>query len=86
MKTTQAIFSHSLRENPLGEARKNALRLDFNRKLKLEFHGTRVISHSRYVIFQMAELAVPRALSREILDRIRQLRFLPIPSRPGLCC
>ena len=67
----------------MGEARKNALRLDFDRKLKLEFHGTRVISHSCYVIFQMAEVAVPRALFREILDRIRQLRFLTIPSRPG---
>jgi len=67
----------------MSEAGKDALRHDFNRKLKLEFHGTKTISHSRYVIFQMAEVAVPRALFREILDRIRQLRFLPIPARPG---
>ena len=45
--------------------------------------GAKVISHSRYVIFQMAEVAVPRTLFREILDRIRQLRFLTIPARPG---
>ena len=40
-------------------------------------------SHSRYVIFQMAEVAVPRMLFREILDRIWQLHFLTIPARPG---
>jgi hypothetical protein len=45
--------------------------------------GAKVISHSGYVIFQVAEVAVPRILFREILDRIRQLRFLTIPARPG---
>jgi hypothetical protein len=45
--------------------------------------GAKVVSHSRYVIFQMAEVAVPRMLFREILTRIRQLRFLTIPARPG---
>ena len=45
--------------------------------------GAKVISHSRYVIFQMAEVVVPRTLFREILKRIRQLRFLTIPARPG---
>jgi len=45
--------------------------------------GAKVISHSRYVIFQMAEVTVPRALFREILNRIRQLRFLAIPGEPG---
>ncbi len=29
-------------ENLIGEARKDALRLNFDRKLKLEFHGTKV--------------------------------------------
>ena len=46
--------------------------------------GAKVIRHSRYIIFQMAEVAVPRMLFLEILDRIRQLRYLPIPpARPG---
>jgi hypothetical protein len=45
--------------------------------------GAKVVRHSRYIIFQMAEVAVPRALFRQILDRIRQLRSLPIPARPG---
>lgn len=34
--------------------------------------GAKVVRHSRYVIFQMAEVAVPRKLFREILDRIRR--------------
>ena len=45
--------------------------------------GAKVVSHSRYVIFQMAEVAVPQMLFREILDRIQQLRFFTIPARPG---
>ncbi len=45
--------------------------------------GAKVIRHSRYVVFQMAEVAVPRILFRKILDRIRQLRFLTVPARPG---
>ena len=44
METIQASFDHLLRENPMGEAHKDALRLDFNRKLKLQFHGTKVTS------------------------------------------
>ncbi len=39
--------------------------------------GAKVASHSRYVIFQMAEVAVPRALFREILERIGRLRASP---------
>jgi hypothetical protein len=42
---------------------------------KLNKIGAKVVRHSRYVIFQMAEAAVPRILFREILARIKQLRF-----------
>lgn len=45
--------------------------------------GAKVVRHSRYIVFQMAELAVSRALFRDILDRIRQLRLFTIPARPG---
>ena len=37
--------------------------------------GAKVISHARYVIFQMAEVAVPQRLFREILERIQRLRL-----------
>jgi hypothetical protein len=43
----------------------------------------KVVSHARYMIFQMAEVAVPQTLFQGILDRIRQLRFLIIPARSG---
>ncbi|HUT13064.1 MAG TPA: transposase [Thermoguttaceae bacterium] len=36
--------------------------------------GAKVVSHARYVIFQMAEVAVPSKLFREILRRIHRLR------------
>jgi hypothetical protein len=37
--------------------------------------GAKVVAHSRYVIFQMAEVAIPRGLFRAILERIRRLRL-----------
>ena len=39
--------------------------------------GAKVVRHSRYVVFQMAEVVVPKALFREILDRIGRLRAGP---------
>ena len=52
-------------------------------QVKLIKIGAKVVRHSRYVIFQMAEVAVPQIHFREIFDRIRQLRFLTIPARPA---
>ena len=37
--------------------------------------GAKVVAHSRYVFFQMAEVAVPKRLFRAILERIRRLRL-----------
>jgi len=36
--------------------------------------GAKVIAHGRYLVFQMAEVAVPRELFRGILDRIAGMR------------
>jgi hypothetical protein len=36
--------------------------------------GAKVVAHGRYVTFQMAEVAVPRDLFRDILRRIDRLR------------
>jgi len=37
--------------------------------------GAKVVTHSRYVIFQMAEVAVPKQLLRAIMEQIRRLRL-----------
>jgi len=45
--------------------------------------GAKVVRHSRYVVFQMAKVAVPRLLFREILGRIAKLRANPELARAG---
>ena len=39
--------------------------------------GAKVVKHSGYVTFQIAEVAIPGQLFASILDRIAQLRLLP---------
>ena len=46
---------------------------------KLVKIGARIVRHGRYVIFQLAEVAVPRALFADILRRIDRLRPRPPP-------
>jgi Transposase DDE domain group 1 len=45
---------------------------------KLVKIGARIVRHGRYVVFQLAEVAVPRALFTEILRRIDRLRPRPL--------
>jgi len=47
---------------------------------KLVKIGAKVVSHGRYVTFQLAEVAVPRALFRKILRLIDDLRPRPAPA------
>ena len=46
---------------------------------KLVKIGARIVRHGRYVVFQLAEVAVPRALFADILNRIERLRPRPPP-------
>ena len=39
--------------------------------------GAKVVSHGRYAIFQLAEVAVPRQIFQEILSLIAWLRAPP---------
>ena len=48
---------------------------------KLVKIGAKVVSHARYVTFQLAEVLVSRSLFREILERIHRLE--PVPITPG---
>ncbi len=47
---------------------------------KLVKIGPKVVSHGRYVTFQLAEAAVPRELLRKILSLIDDLRRRPAPA------
>src|SRR6516165_3559904 len=49
-------------------------------KEKLIKIGAKLVSHGRYVAFQMAEVAVPRSLFAEILQLIGELRPPPDPA------
>jgi hypothetical protein len=49
-----------------------------NRLIKI---GANIVGHGRSVVFQMAEVAVPRDLFRQILRAISTLR----PSAPARC-
>ena len=51
-------------------------------KDKLIKIGVKVVSHGRYIVFQMAEVAIPRQMIQEILQLIAELRLLP-PSAPA---
>jgi len=42
--------------------------------------GAKVINHGRYVVFQMAEVAVPRQMFADILMLITRLRAPPAPA------
>ena len=44
---------------------------------KLVKIGAKIVRHGRYVVFQMAEVAVPKELFADILDRIDRLRSCP---------
>jgi len=56
----------------MGEARKDALKIDFDRRLKLEFHGTKVTSDAGLLAH------------RELRDRFDiLLEKTPSPGAPG---
>jgi hypothetical protein len=49
-------------------------------KEKLIKIGAKVVRHGSYVIFQMAEVAIPRQMFLEILWFIAELRTQPVPA------
>ena len=43
--------------------------------IRRQFHiGAKVVSHGRYVAFQMAKVAIPRQMFQDILRLVAQLR------------
>jgi hypothetical protein len=72
METTQPTLDHLIWENPMGETRKDALRLNFDRKLKLEFHGTKVTSDGGLLAYR--ELDDALGLTATIDSELRDIR------------
>jgi len=52
-------------------------------QVKLIKIGAKVVKHSRYVIFQMAEVMVSKSLFHEILERIRRLTLVAVTPGAG---
>ncbi len=52
-------------------------------QVKLIKIGAKVVRHSRYVIIRMAEVAMPRALFCEILERISRLTLVAVTPGAG---
>ncbi len=75
------LFSHSLDPQatwalPLGAEHWSLTML----RETLVKTGAKVVSHGRYVTFQLAEVAVPRELFRKILSLNDDLRPRPAPA------
>src|ERR1700686_244034 len=60
----QAVWPRGVRHGTLTTLRERLIKI-----------GAKVVSHSRYVTFQMAEVAVPRKVFKAILERIERLRM-----------
>ena len=50
------------------------MKVGFDGGIKLEFHCAKVVRHSRYVTFQMDEVAIDKRLFANILSKIERLR------------
>jgi hypothetical protein len=78
LHTLPTILQTFLRTLALPEAVKYGSLTSMREKLiKI---GAKIVRYGRYVIFQMAEVAVPRELFQEILRLIEGLRPRPAPA------
>ena len=50
------------------------MKVVFDYGIMLEFHGAKVVRHSRYVTFWIAEVTIDKRLFAEILSGIERLR------------
>jgi hypothetical protein len=80
-RPSQAVRLHPWR--PVWRARRSAAPASHMLLRAQEYlvtEGAKVVSHGRYVTFQMAEVAIPRQVFQEILRLITELRPQPPPA------
>ncbi len=63
-----------IRQLQRGQFGRRSERLDPDLRRRHAFAGARIARHGRYVVFQLAEVAVPRARFAAILGRIDRLQ------------
>ena len=70
MDAVQASFDCSDLENTMGERSKDALQVNFDRKLKLEFHGTKVTSDAGLIVYRELDevLGLTTMIESELTD------------------
>jgi len=74
-------ISQELRDNRTGKNTRHSIAASLRTlQVKLIKIGAKVVKHSRYVIFQMAEVMVSKSLFPENLERIGHLKPVPIGS------
>ena len=72
VEIVQASSGPLMGENLMGDARKDALKLDFDRRLKLDFHGTKIASDAGLLAYR--ELDEVLGLTSAIDSKLRDIR------------
>jgi len=70
METAQTSFDHLLRENPKDRVRRDATRHGSDRKLKLQFHGTKVTGDAGLLAYRQLDevLGLTSVIDSELRD------------------
>jgi hypothetical protein len=79
LQASRARLRHRELPSHAGFAERVAQRSLTTLREKLVKIGARIVRHGRYVVFQLAKLAVPRVLFTKILRRIDGLRLRSPP-------